>query len=392
LGLTEQYNVDNLQNRTRGNDMLKAVDGNKDGMNRPSGSSAFYEIDLPSSPNILVVDDELSLLNLISSILLIKGLESEKASNLKDAFKALNEKAYDILFLDLGLPDGSGFKLLEKVIDISPEALVIIITGVHDLNTAVVSIRKGAFDYITKPFSVALFQERLNSVLSEWRERTFMRVYKSSLEKIVEEKAEELSKTVSHIDHVHDMTVFALGAALDLRDPETEDHCRRVSENSVLIGGKLGIRGEELKDLKWGAYLHDIGKIGVSENVLLKNGPLTEEEMNQVKKHSVLGYTMIKNIDFLTEAGKVVLYHHEKYDGSGYPFGIYGGNIPLHARIFAIADAFDAMAVDRPYRKAQPYDKIIHELEKCAGPHFDPEMVEVFKEVDGNKIRQVKTI
>lgn len=335
-------------------------------------------IDLPGLPNILIVDDESSLLKLISSILMTDGFTSDRARNLSEAQEALSKKNYDIVFLDIGLPDGSGLRVLERVMELSPEALVVMVTGVHDLQTAVSAIRKGAYDYITKPFSVALFQDRLRIVIEEWKSRAFTRAYQSYLENLVEKKTDRLTSSMREIEHTHDTTVLALGAALDLRDPETEDHCSRVSKNSILLGKKLGIKGERLKDLKWGSYLHDIGKIGIPESILLKKGPLTDEEMTVVKKHTIFGQTMIRNIDFLSSASEVVLYHHEKFAGNGYPLGLKGEEIPIFARIFAIADAFDAMAYDRPYRKALPIKKIIKEIKRCSGSHFDPDVVETF--------------
>jgi len=193
-----------------------------------STSIDLEALDLPGLPNILIVDDEGSIITLISSILITNGLSSEKAQSLKEAFAALAKKAYDIVFLDLGLPDGSGFSVLERIIESMPDALVIVITGFHDLDKAVKSIRHGAFDYITKPFSVTLFQDRLYSVIDEWKTRTFTRAYQRYLERLVGERTNELRNTVNQIEHIHDVTVYALGAALDLRDPETES-----AKNSV---------------------------------------------------------------------------------------------------------------------------------------------------------------
>jgi response regulator RpfG family c-di-GMP phosphodiesterase len=335
-------------------------------------------IDLPVQPNILTVDDENSFIKLVSSILTKDGYKGDSANNLSEAYEALSKKRYDIIFLDLALPDGSGFRVLERALEIFPETLVVMITGIHDLQVAVNAIRKGAYDYITKPFSVDLFRDRLTTVVEEWKSRTFSKSYQNYLEYLVREKTDELTMTVSTIEHVHDTTVLALGAALDLRDPETEEHCRRVSKNSIRLGMILGIEGKRLRNLKWGSYLHDIGKIGIPESILLKSGPLTEEEFSIVKKHSILGQSMIKNIDFLTEASEVVLYHHEKYEGSGYPLGLRGSEIPLFARIFAVVDAFDAMAYNRPYRKALTQNNVIKELNNCSGTHFDPDILEKF--------------
>jgi response regulator RpfG family c-di-GMP phosphodiesterase len=345
------------------------------------------EMGLPRLPRMLVVDDEEGLLNLISSILLASGYQSDLARTVSEACSAIGRSSYDVAFLDLGLPDGSGFSILESLIEMSPECVVVVITGMHDLQTAVKSIRKGAFDYITKPFSVMLMRERLASVIEEWKSRVFTHAYQRYLEKVVKEKTKTLSSARVRIEHVCDTTVHALGAALDLRDPETEGHCRRVSHNGALLGEKLGIAGKELKDLKWGSYLHDIGKIGIPGRILQKPSALTEEEMTAVKKHSQLGHSMIKNIDFLAEAGQVVLYHHEKWDGSGYPVGLRGRDIPLFARIFAVSDAFDAMIVDRPYRKALSFDEVSREIRRCSGSHFDPEVSKTFLKIPISDLR-----
>ncbi|MFW6137532.1 MAG: HD domain-containing phosphohydrolase [Spirochaetota bacterium] len=346
----------------------------------------LYNLDIPGVPGILIVDDERSLRELIGAVLAGNGLGCDMAGSVSEAEELIAGSGYDIVFLDLGLPDGSGFELLERMMESSPGVVVVVITGLHDLDTAVGAIRRGAFDYVTKPFSISLLQERLGSAVEEWKSRTFTRHYQKYLEELVKNKARQLGRTVERIDQIYDMTVYALGAALDLRDPETEEHCRRVSENSVVLGRRVGMEGRGLKELKWGAYLHDIGKIGIAEEILQKRGRLTEEEMEVVRKHSLLGYSMISNIDFLDEAGKVVLYHHERYDGGGYPLGLEGERIPLMARVFAVIDAFDAMTTDRPYREAVGYAEAVEELEGCSGSHFDPVVVEEFKKIAAGEL------
>lgn len=332
------------------------------------------------SPKILVVDDDNRISELITSILKMRGFDSELASSVKGAMSLLSRQTYDIIFLDLGLPDGSGFSILESILRDSPESIVIVITGMHDINTAIKSIRKGAHDFITKPFEVKLFKERLDRVTEEWKSRRLHYHYQQNLENLVKVKTDELLKTTKQIEHTYDMTVSALGAALDLRDPETADHCRRVSENSVRLGQKLGFSNTNLRNLKWGAYLHDIGKIAVPDQVLLKKSSLTKKEMELVKKHPIVGSNMIKNVDFLSGATDIILHHHEKYDGSGYPFGLKKKEIPLSAKIFAIMDTLDAMTSDRPYRRALPFSVFIKELGDLLGKHFDPEIVREFLE------------
>jgi putative nucleotidyltransferase with HDIG domain len=191
----------------------------------------------------------------------------------------------------------------------------------------------------------------------------------------------QLHDAGAEIERVHDLTVAALGAALDLRDPETEEHCRRVAECSTRLGGVLGLEDAALRSLRRGAYLHDIGKIGVPGRILAKASSLTAEEMRLVKGHPLLGFQMISRIDFLRDAADVVLCHHEKFDGTGYPCGLKGEQIPLAARIFAVADAFDAMTHDRPYRRALPFAAFARELRVQSGRHFDPSIVERFLEL-----------
>jgi putative nucleotidyltransferase with HDIG domain len=276
----------------------------------------------------------------------------------------------------VNLPDGSGLSLVEGNGVESP--LVVVITGRSDIETAIEAIRRGAIDYITKPFTVGHFLQRVDRAIEEWRSRRRLQGQARMLETLVRMKTDELTRSSRQIDEVHDKTVLALGAALCLKDSETADHCERVSENSVKLGALLGLSPFELRNLRWGAYLHDVGKIGVPESILLKPGPLTTDERHTIEKHPLMGYNMIRNIEFLVNATDVVLSHHERFDGAGYPHGLRGTRIPLHARIFSIMDTMDAMTSDRPYRSALPFSKVASEADRQSGPQFDPEIVETF--------------
>jgi putative nucleotidyltransferase with HDIG domain len=352
-------------------------------MEQQTESKEIISIELempPLTPNFLIVDDDESILKLISVIIKRQGYFCDRASSIEEASILLKNNCYDIVFLDLILPDGSGIGLLEERSIFKEHAIVVIITGEHKLTTAVKAIRKGAYDFIFKPFTLALFEERLAKVVDEWHSRMRCKYYQSCLEHLVNAATGKLYEASAQIEHVYDTTVAALGAALDLRDPETEDHCQRVAENSLRLGKSLGLPEKELRNLKWSAYLHDIGKIGIPEHVLSKSSGLTPEEMELIKVHPLLGYKMISKIEFLENATDVVLFHHEKYDGSGYPYGLQGKDIPLVARIFAITDAMDAMVYDRPYRQALPFSEFVKELKRESGKHFDPDIVKKFLE------------
>ena len=327
-------------------------------------------------PRILVLEDQGAIQSLVSAMLKIRGCSCDVASCLADARERLSSVHYDILLIDVNLPDGSGLSLLEKE---DPEGpLVIVMTGSNDIQTAIRAIRGGAIDFVTKPFAVGHFLQRLDKAMEEWRTRTRLQYYARALETLVQMKSEELSRSSRQIDEVCDMTVFALGAALNLKDHETADHCTRVSENSVRLGTLLNLSAFELKNLKWSAYLHDLGKIGIPEQILLKPGALTPDERQVMEKHPVMGYMMIQNIEFLKHATDIVLAHHESFDGTGYPYKLRDMRIPLNARIFAVIDTLDAMTSDRPYRAGLTFSAVAKELALHAGSQFDPEIVEIF--------------
>ncbi|HET6486769.1 MAG TPA: HD domain-containing phosphohydrolase [Spirochaetia bacterium] len=332
----------------------------------------------PLEPRVLVVDDDTILLRSLRLAIRSRGLVCDTAETLAAARQALTRERYGILFLDLALPDGTGTSLLDEPGRVSESSVVVIITAEQGMETVVRVVRKGAYDFICKPFGLELFEERLEKSVQEWRYRHRARSYQDDIDGLISSMTDELKRAESRIDEIYDMTVNALGAALDLRDPETEEHCQRVAANAVTLGKVMGVLPSDLRNLKWGAYLHDIGKIGIPEQVLSKPGPLTPQEMDLVRVHPVLGHRLILRIDFLRDAAEVVLCHHERYDGTGYPQGLRGEAIPLHARIFALIDAQDAMLYDRPYRKALTRRYLEEELRSQAGRHFDPRVVEAF--------------
>jgi putative nucleotidyltransferase with HDIG domain len=344
------------------------------------GPESFEGLQEPADPfpepSILVLEDQDEIRTLVTALLKVRNLECDAASCLSEARDLMARRSYDLLFIDVNLPDGSGLSLVEKKRPDPP--LVVVMTGSNDIRTAVQAIREGAIDYITKPFTVPHFLQRVDKALEEWRGRRDVQHYARTLENLVQAKTEELTRSSRQIDEVCDMTVHALGAALNLKDHETADHCARVSQNSVKLGSLLDLSEFELKNLKWGAYLHDVGKIGIPEHILLKDGDLEPEERRIMERHPILGYGMIRNIEFLAYATEVVLAHHERYDGCGYPYGLRDTRIALNARIFAVMDTLDAMTSDRPYRAALPISVVAREVERQAGVQFDPQIVGIF--------------
>jgi len=326
-------------------------------------------------PAVLLVEDQEQIRDLIGALLTTRGLAFDEASCIADARALMAARHYDLLLVDEGLPDGSGLSLLQEETPGSP--LVVVITAAHDFQTAVRALRNGAIDFITKPFGVGDLIRRVDRAVEIGKSRQRLHQQARTLETLVKNRADELSR-VLEIDEVHDSTVLALGAALNLKDHETAEHCSRVSENSVALGRVLSLSERELQTLRWGAYLHDVGKIGIPEQILLKEGPLTAEERVLMEKHPLMGHELLRSIDFLATASDVVLSHHERYDGTGYPHRLHGTRIPLRARIFSIMDTLDAMTSDRPYHVASPISTAIAEIGSRAGSQFDPEIVESF--------------
>jgi len=285
--------------------------------------AATPSLEPADAPAILVLEDEQQVRDLLAAMLTIRGLVCDKASSIADARRLSAGKHHDLLLVDETLPDGSGLAFAQEETLGSP--LVVLITGSHDFQTAVRALRNGAVDFITKPFTVGDVLRRLDTAVEKWKSRQQLQGQARALETLVKTTADELSRSFRQIDEVRDRAVLALGAALNLKDHETADHCSRVSENSIALGRILSLSEFELQNLKWGAFLHDIGKIGIPEHILLKQGALTAEERATMEKHPLMGYELLRNIDFLAQASDVVLSHHV---GSSVPFGVedFGGS------------------------------------------------------------------
>jgi putative nucleotidyltransferase with HDIG domain len=208
--------------------------------------------------------------------------------------------------------------------------------------------------------------------------------YRTNLEALVAARTQQWKTALSDLEKSYDITLEALGDALDLKDAETYGHTRRVTAFAIAMARKMGLSKEEINVIARGAFLHDIGKMAIRDDILRKPGKLTAEEMAIMMEHCYLGYKIISRIPFLAEAAEIVYAHQEHYDGSGYPRGLKGDEIPLGARIFAIADTLDAMRSDRPYRDAQSIQAVRKEIETWSGRQFDPQVVKVFLEMPDN--------
>ena len=328
--------------------------------------------------NILVVDDEEAIREVVSTMLESKGYHCTAVSNGRAAQDFVKRATPDLVLSDMIMPEMDGIKLLEWLRQYDPEIPVIMVTAIHDISTALEAIRRGAYDYILKPFEKDQLYLGVNRALQHRRLVAENRNYQRDLERQVEERTARLTIALAQLEQSYDDTLEALGSALDLKDAETEGHCQRVTAFTISIAKAMPVPNAYLAVLARAAFLHDIGKMGIPDKILLKPGPLTDDEKVIMRKHCQIGYDMLIRIPFLRDAAEIVLAHQEFFDGTGYPRGLKGEEIPLGARIFAIADSMDAMLSDRPYRKALPMSYARQEIQRCAGTQFDPNVVKVF--------------
>ena len=332
------------------------------------------------SPRILIVDDEVEITEILAD-LLSEDYECLKAGSAEDALARLRESEFQLVISDITMPGMSGLEMIPHVKKLSPETVVVMISGMQTVESAIGALRLGAFDYLMKPFDLRQVEAVVKRAL-EYHDLVLAKQrYENHLEELVEQRTAELDRALNSLEGAYRSTLKALTAALETRDSETHGHSERVVTYSLRLGREYGLNSEEMKALEFGSLLHDIGKIGVPDSILRKPAKLTEEEWVRMREHPLHGQQILRGIEFLQGAARVVAQHHEKWDGTGYPLGLRGEEIDINARIFAVADAFDAITSDRVYRRGKPYEAASQELDDWAGRQFDPKVVEAFHRV-----------
>jgi putative nucleotidyltransferase with HDIG domain len=327
---------------------------------------------------ILIVDDEEAIREVVSSLLEAQGYHCSTAGNGLEALAWLKDKSCDLVLTDMIMPKMDGMQLLSRLREHDSELPVVMVTAMHDVSTALDAIRHGAYDYILKPFERDQLFLSVGRAIEHRRVVVENQAYQHNLEKLVEQRTGELRRALVQLEQSYDETLQALGRALDLKDAETQGHCQRVTAFTIAIAKAMNIDALALAQIARAAFLHDIGKMAIPDRILLKPGPLNDEERAIMRTHCDVGYNMLVQIPFLREAAEIVLSHQEYFDGTGYPRGLQAEAIPQGARIFAVADALDAMISDRPYRKALPMAHARQEIKRCSGTQFDPAVVQTF--------------
>src|SRR5215213_1388204 len=333
-----------------------------------------------ASPHILIVDDEVEITEILAD-LLSEEYECLRAASAEEALAHLHNGEFQLVISDITMPGMSGLDMIPHVKDLSPDTVVVMISGMQTVESAIGALRLGAFDYLMKPFDLRQVEAVVKRALEHHDLVVAKRRYENHLEELVEQRTVELDKALNSLEGAYRSTLKALTAALETRDSETHGHSERVVTYSLRLGREYGLNSVKMKALEFGALLHDIGKIGVPDSILRKPGKLTEEEWVRMREHPVHGQQILHGIEFLEGAARVVAQHHEQWDGTGYPLGLRQEEIDINARIFAVADAFDAITSDRVYRRGKPYEAAAQELDDWAGRQFDPKVVEAFHRV-----------
>ena len=343
---------------------------------------------------ILIVDDELSIRNLLAEFLATCGYETTGAADGFSALAMLEKQTPDLVLSDVRMPGMTGLELLTAIVNRYPDVGVLLLTACEDLTLAVNAMRIGALNYLLKPFRLQEIAHSVDEALTRKRNDIERARRLQILEATVDERNAELRVMLDRLHDASEITLEALVSALDAREHETQAHSKRVSEYTLYLAREMEVEGATLDVFRRGAMLHDIGKIGISDSILLKPGKLTVSEWAEIQRHPEIGFGILHGIEALRPASDIVLSHHERYDGTGYPQGLRAHQIPLGARIFAVMDCYDVITSDRPYRKAASYEAARLEIMRSSGSQFDPEVVDRFVQVPPsvwNEIRRNTT-
>lgn len=341
-------------------------------------------------PGILIVDDELEITEILSDLLSAEN-ECEAAGSAEEALDRLSKREFQLVISDITMPGMSGLEMLPQAKQISPSTVIVMISGMQTVESAIGALRLGAFDYLMKPFDLRQVEAVVKRALEHHELIVAKQRYENHLEELVEQRTAALDRALGSLEDAYRTTLKALTAALETRDSETHGHSERVVTYSLRLGREYGLSSKQMKSLEFGSLLHDIGKIGVPDSILRKPAKLTDEEWVKMREHPVHGQQILRGIEFLEGAARVVGQHHERWDGSGYPLGIRQEEIDVCARIFAVADAFDAITSDRVYRRGKSYEAAARELDDWVGKQFDPKVVQAFHRVppeDWEELRQ----
>jgi len=335
---------------------------------------------------IIYVDDDIDLLESVSELLSEDGFIVYPFTNGFDALDKLLREPVDVVLTDIKMPKITGIELLDRIRAIDTETPVILTTGYADLNVAIDAIKKGAFEFILKPFDFSYLIHAINKGVQHKQALQFEKNYKAELEKMVVQRTQELSQALKSVKNMSSVVIERLTAAAELRDKVTGLHIARIGLYSCLISRSLGLPEDFTDTLTIASAMHDVGKIGIPDAILLKPGSLTPDELKIIESHTTIGAKILKGTSFplLQMAASIAMTHHERWDGSGYPKKLKGKAIPVEGRIVMMADQYDALRSPRAYKSSLDHKTaygILTQGDAMTSPeHFDPDVMRAFKD------------
>lgn len=330
---------------------------------------------------VLVVDDDEPIRKMLGRYLDHLGYQVELAEDTAHAIEWMERSFFDLVLTDVRMPGPDGMELLSWLAQQRPQTAAVMLSGCDDLKLAVRAMKIGAMDYIEKPFELENVAGTVARAIANKKEALERERYWATLEQRLDRQSGELRRLLRQLHEASEETLEALVTALDARERETQAHSQRVSEYSVRLARELGVSEAERETIRQGSLLHDVGKIGISDRILLKPEQLTEQEWVEMRKHPEIGAWIVNGVESLKPASDIVIGHHERYDGGGYPRGLAGDRIPLGARLFAIADSLDVITSGRPYRGGRSFEAARQEIARNSGTQFDPSLVECYLKV-----------
>jgi len=336
---------------------------------------------------VLVVDDDEASRRMLAKVLDRNGYRCVTAGNITEAKQRMTEERFSLILTDMDMPGGSGLDLMMSVANDHPDVAIVLVSGLDDPKVATTALEMGAYGYIIKPFEPNEIVINVASALRRRRAEQENRTHRNRLEQMVRDRTQEMIGYISRLEQAErDMktlqreTIQRLSLAAEFRDDDTPRHVQRVSRYCALIAERLGEEPERCELLGTAGAMHDVGKIGIPDNILMKPAPLDDDEWEIVKRHCEIGHRLLSgtNSEVLNTAATIALTHHERVDGTGYPQGLKGEDIPLEGRIAAVADVFDALTSYRVYSRAMPFNEAVAYLRDNRSTHFDPIVVDVF--------------
>ena len=306
---------------------------------------------------ILFVDDDKNYLDYTSGLFLDRGLDILTAASALEALAIVETRSVSVVVSDNEMPGMRGIELLSRIKEVSPHTVKIMMTGSADLSTTLAAINSGeVFRFVLKP----------------WKKAEMLRAVKDGIRRY---------RVLQSLKREDEFILHSLAQTIELKDASTKGHCDRVATLALMISERLGIAEEIMQEIRYGSWLHDCGKIGVPEAILNAERQLTEEEFRIIMKHPEWGCDVVRKANLSKTVQDIVLYHHERFDGKGYPFKLDGGRIPLEAQIVATADICDALTMDRPYRKGYSREEVIWTMTQMIGTNLDPKLVKILFDV-----------